>query len=521
MDTLAKKLLQFGRDHRVVDFLLIVVGLAIFVTITFLNIDRASIWFDEAFSAYITQFNFGEIAAYTATDVHPPLYYWLLKIWEMLFGTSEVALRSMSVFFGGVAIVAGYLLSRRLFGRLVGAVSLLFMVLSPMIIRYSDEARMYTLAAAIVLIASYILVYATSQKRRWPWIVYGVFVALGMLTHYFTALAWIAHWLWRATQTYRAKMRAKEFFQKFFAKEWIVAHITAGVLFIGWLPFMVIQLTTIQRSGFWIGPVTADTLTNYASSVLYYLSHGDVQGWAAFLLVVVIILVSVLAFRAYKQFRKSDRKNYLLIAFVTIVPVVLLFLASLPPLRPSFVERYLIPAVFALSIFMAMVVVVGTRRWRRIFRVIPIVLISGMMIFGTANVFFYGNYNRNSNEHVVVKELIQEIDKVAQPGQPYIANTPWVFYEAVFYDSPEHPVYFIDEDTEYLYGSLDMLKYNEQHKITDLDTFLAEHPTVWYLGYSPEAIEAPRDGWVKLQDVSFTSWVNGTTHYRAAEFEIN
>ena len=43
------------------------------------NITRWSIWFDEAFSAYLIRYSYSEVAQFTATDVHPPLYYWLLK----------------------------------------------------------------------------------------------------------------------------------------------------------------------------------------------------------------------------------------------------------------------------------------------------------------------------------------------------------------------------------------------------------------------------------------------------------
>ena len=36
----------------------------------------------------------------TARDIHPPLYYWLLHLWIRLTGSSEFAIRSLSVFAG-------------------------------------------------------------------------------------------------------------------------------------------------------------------------------------------------------------------------------------------------------------------------------------------------------------------------------------------------------------------------------------------------------------------------------------
>ena len=127
--------------HRIIgleinDWLFLVAGLVVFAAISLFTITKSSFWFDEAYGAYLIHYNFIDIARYVATDVHPPLFYWLLKIWSMLFGNSELALRSMSVFFGGIAIVFGYLLTKRLFNKKAASISLIFMVLAPMFIRY-------------------------------------------------------------------------------------------------------------------------------------------------------------------------------------------------------------------------------------------------------------------------------------------------------------------------------------------------------------------------------------------------
>ena len=56
----------------------------------FTNMSRSSIWHDEGFTAMLVKkFSYLEIIARTARDVHPPLYYLLLKPWTSLFGYSE------------------------------------------------------------------------------------------------------------------------------------------------------------------------------------------------------------------------------------------------------------------------------------------------------------------------------------------------------------------------------------------------------------------------------------------------
>lgn len=329
------------KKHPKTDIAILVLGLAIFATIALINAPRASIWFDEAFSTYLVQFSFWDIARFTASYVHPPFYYWLLKIWSDLFGTTELAYRSLSIVFGAAAISTAFVLARKFFGRKVAWLSLLFLVISPMLIRYSDEARMYTLAALIVMGATYVMLKAIETKKRSYWVWYGLLVAVGMWTHYFTALAWLAHWAWRGMQLWRKNDSFKEFMKKFFSKEWLLSYIFAVVLFLPWLPFMAFQLGVVQGAGFWIGPVTASTPINYMTNYFFYLNQDHVQGWLALVFIAMIALIIILLPKAYRSLGVETKSSFMLIASLAFVPPLLLFLTSLPPLRPSFVERYL------------------------------------------------------------------------------------------------------------------------------------------------------------------------------------
>lgn len=522
MKEICKKKIAFIRNHPLIDIAIVGVGVLIYAVIALFNAPRASLWFDEAFSYYITRFNFLEIAQFTATDVHPPLYYWLLKVWGLGFGMSDLAMRSFSIVLGVAVIVVAFLLVRRLFGRLVAGVSLIFLTLSPMFIRYSDEARMYTLTSLIVIVATYLLVKATETNRRRWYVLYGVLVGLGMWTHYFTALIWIAHWAWRAVTIRQSTTKPKLFWKKFFTKNWIIAHVVAVAVFIPWLPFMAIQLGTIQGGGFWIGPVSLDTITNYFTNIFYYLDHGQAQGWLALLVFGVLGLLIFLAPRVYRRFNRANKKNYLLITITALLPVMMLFVLSMPPLRPSFVERYLIPSIVMFALFVAVTIVVGTQKWRPMFRILPIVIIAGMMIFGITNVYKYGNYNKNSNTHILTGELVKDIAELSEPGVPIVASSPWVFYEAVPYSTDEHPVYFIEANTEYIYGSLDMLKYRDDYKIKDFEAFKKQHPVIWYIGMTDDEDVAPYQiAWKKLQTKALYDYLSDKTQYRATQYRIN
>lgn len=66
----------------------------------FYHLSAQSLWSDEGNSAALARRGFTEIAQRTAFDIHPPLYYWLLKIWMVIWGDSEAGLRSLSAVLG-------------------------------------------------------------------------------------------------------------------------------------------------------------------------------------------------------------------------------------------------------------------------------------------------------------------------------------------------------------------------------------------------------------------------------------
>ena len=151
----------------------VVLGLAALVR--FYHLAGQSLWSDEGNSVALARRSFSEIAHRTAFDIHPPLYYWLLKIWISLFGDSEVGLRSLSV---GLAVGLVYVigvLGTRLFSARVGLLAAFIAALSPLQIYYAQEARMYMLLAllssltvlgTILLLEGYFLASSPGPPKR-------------------------------------------------------------------------------------------------------------------------------------------------------------------------------------------------------------------------------------------------------------------------------------------------------------------------------------------------------------------
>ncbi len=56
----------------------------------------SSLWSDEGNTWALMGRSFAQIAKDAAADIHPPGYYWLLKLWTLPLGDSAFAMRSFS-----------------------------------------------------------------------------------------------------------------------------------------------------------------------------------------------------------------------------------------------------------------------------------------------------------------------------------------------------------------------------------------------------------------------------------------
>ena len=117
-----------------------------------------SLWLDEAVTAKVVMsYSYTEIInKFSPTDFHPPLYYLFMKAWTNVFGYSEVALRMPSVLF---CLMSGYLI------YLIGGIwAATFFLLNPLIIYYSQDARMYMMATFFIAV-NFSFYLALSDER--------------------------------------------------------------------------------------------------------------------------------------------------------------------------------------------------------------------------------------------------------------------------------------------------------------------------------------------------------------------
>lgn len=500
-----------------------------FLALTLTRLTASSIWFDEAFSAYITKYNLSEITHYTALDVHPPLYYWLLKGWTSLFGTSAIAFRSMSVFFGVITLILLFFLIKKLFNRKTAALSVFLVAISPLFVRFGIEARMYTVVTTIVLAATLMLWHGLRSHKLRDYAIYGVLVYLGMLTHYFTAVIWLSHWVYRLIYLRIQDLKGQKLAKNYFSKEWVIAHVVAVGLYLPWVPTVISQFRTVS-SGFWIPAVTPSTPSDYLSELFFYLQGNQASGWLPVLFFTAIILVGVLVYRYLHQIRydRAERRSFYLVLTMAIAPVIFLMLLSLPPLTSSFVDRYVLSAAIFTAVLIA-VLITNYKSDKHSWWIAPatLVLIIACFSYGIYQVYHQGNYNKFNGSSVLTGEVIQQIQATDHSNTPIISNSPYGFYEASFYDSKEHPTYFLwDSVKNDPTGSLAMLRDNQFNRaIKDMNRFAKEHHQIWVTGttntdtiYAPTKLNTSE--WKAVRTITVRDPVTGGEQYKATLYGI-
>lgn len=128
---------------------LLVIGTALFTLFAF----NKNIWFDEAYTIGLVRHGVADIFKLHIYDVHPFLYYFLLKIFTFVFGSSLLSMHLFSVIGAVMLSLLGLTHIRRDFGEKVGFWFSFFSVFCASTLYYAEQIRMYSWATFFVALA--------------------------------------------------------------------------------------------------------------------------------------------------------------------------------------------------------------------------------------------------------------------------------------------------------------------------------------------------------------------------------
>lgn len=166
---------------------------------------------DEGWSLGLGSLGWGEINRITALDVHPPLYYDLLKVWLSL-GKTEFLTRFLSVLFGTLTIPLAYAVGSawsqalaaqsfesvtgpsllralaRSKSQRVGLLAAFYATVAPALIYYAQVSRMFAACVTFLLLATYGLLKGLGESKRRHAVLFILGATASLHTFYYAAL---------------------------------------------------------------------------------------------------------------------------------------------------------------------------------------------------------------------------------------------------------------------------------------------------------------------------------------------
>lgn len=156
---------------------------------------KESLWLDELASWF---FSGRDLAtALRAEPANPPLYYVLLHFWMRVFGSSEAAMRSLSVLPSVATVGLLYVMAKRWYRVEVALAAAGYCAISSFQIFYAQEARVHALLAFLILAASFELWNALNavdrRSRMAHYSLYAFLCAVALYSHFMAVFFLAAH----------------------------------------------------------------------------------------------------------------------------------------------------------------------------------------------------------------------------------------------------------------------------------------------------------------------------------------
>jgi len=456
-----------------------------------------NIWWDEGLAIWAVRQGWGQTTLWTASDVHPPLYFWLLWIWVRLAGENEFSARFLSLACGLVTVAALYPLGKFLLGRKVALVSAMLLAFSRFHIWWSQEMRMYIVATMWGVLSLYTLLRwlqlegwlgleeaPPDQKRHVRLgVLYVLTTAAGLYTLYLFITIVVIEDIFCLYLLFRQPPEKR----RYFVIHWLLSQLAIVGLFIPWLAIALPRM----RSWSVATPFDFRVLVQLYATLLTLGISTYIERYIWQVVPFFLIIVVAQGFLGHLRAQsESDTKAitsggsdkggvkagitptaFLLFLFL-LIPLVVVYMVTQPRglfYAPRVEARYLVlfaPAFYVLLAW-SLVILYYRARWLGLGAVAFVVV----MFLWTLPGHYVGRYLRDEHQ-----TMVRIIAAYAEPGDAVLlvsGNRYPVFgyyYERLLPSDARPPVYALPQHALQIDG-----KNVEQ----ELAPLAANHPRLW------------------------------------------
>lgn len=315
------------------------IGMIILMSVCLLPIlFKPCIWYDESFTINIVRKPLSELLRITALDVHPPLYYLVVKLFVGVLGDHIWVYHLPSLlFYIALLILTALFFSKYFDARMSLLVTAAFCSL-PNMIKYALELRMYSMSMLLILsglYVSYIIIKTSDDNAGISWKSLRFWLLLALInvsaayTHYFAGVAAIGTSLFLLLYfVMKYGLKTKVHYMC-----WGIYCIAMALLYLPWIPVLLSQMSAVNEN-YWISPLTEASL-HESPEIIFLTSSGLMS-----MTLKVVFLLGIFIFIAHLT---KSRQYFWLAGCYFVVGFWLLLVISYSLIKsPVFVDRYLI-----------------------------------------------------------------------------------------------------------------------------------------------------------------------------------
>lgn len=296
-----------------------------------------SLWLDEGASYAFALLPPGTLIARTFnSEPNPPLYYLLLHVWVGGAGTSEYALRYLSVLPGVLTVALTYRLGLALVGQPAAIAAALLTAVSPYLIWYAQQARMYALLGCLAAATLLAVHRAVQRPTRGAWTAFGIVLLATLYTHFYGLFVLLVCGLYLVTALPDRALR----------RIWAASALAFTIPILLYLPWLVAVLQHGDHGG-WRAPAGLAQIA--AGSAVAFVHNGFLSGLLGERLVAIEVLLAAAGIALTARWGRGIRAAGLLLTALVLPSFAV---AAAARYEPIFGTNYIIgqAPVFLLAV---------------------------------------------------------------------------------------------------------------------------------------------------------------------------
>jgi mannosyltransferase len=459
-----------------------------------LFIVRREIQYDDAFSMLLSQQSFPAIISGTAADTMPPLYYFLLHIWNVL-GMQIWWDRLLSVLLSLACIWVLYRIVLLLAGERAALLAAFFASISPIQIYHAQDIRMYALLQLTQLGYAFFFIKLFLQEGkekgdRWTWGGLIVSGALSLYTHnlafFFILVPDIVLLVYRRWNL---------------LKQLAFAQVSIAILVLPWLIYVPGQISKIQQA-FW---TPRPGILEIVQAIMMFTTTLPLpQNMLPLGLALSIAIFFFIGFMLLQRHYKGSFYPAVVILGLAL-PVELLLTSYI--MRPVFVPRgFVVSSMF----LYAVIGLVLARDWKK-----PAGIVISAAFLVCVVIALPYQYQFNQFPRSPFRETTQYLETNYSPGTLIVHDNKLSLFPSKIYDAELPQAFLADEPGSHN----DTLAYGSQIALDlvpdkDISTSVGNYDSVDFVVFSQAINEYKAAG---LDDHPNLAWLK--YHYNLNHVE--